>query len=218
MRHVPHLLLPPPWGSILPLADQQRLHLAKVLRLGEGDSVTYTDGEGTRGRGWLRGGQVERGDEVAVAPPTDLTLAAPPPSARERARFLVEKAAELGVQRLLWVRTVRGEGKAPNRAKAMAWAASALEQSRGSWLMEVGEAEIAGLDPARLVVADAGGAPEPPADRSNLLVGPEGGLDPGEIPAGAARLDLGPTVLRVETAALTGIVLLRETRRRVRAH
>ena len=46
-----------------------------------------------------------------------------------------------------------------------------------------------------------------------LCVGPEGGFDPGEIPVGAARLHLGETLLRVETAAIVGVALLRSVRR-----
>lgn len=209
MRHIPHVLLPGPWdGPVLELADSQQHHLERVLRVGDGAAVTYTDGLGQVGRGHFQAGGVKRGDETTAGRPTDLTLAVSPPAARDRARFLVEKAAELGVRRLVWVRLAHTEGRPPAASKARAWSVSALEQSRGAWLMEIGEARVADLDPDDLVVADAGGEPAVPPGRGTLLVGPEGGFAEGEIPKSAARMGLGPTVLRVETAAVAGVALM----------
>jgi 16S rRNA U1498 N3-methylase RsmE len=87
---------------------------------------------------------------------------------------------------------------------------SALEQSRGAWLMAVGRNELADLDSGRLVVVHPGPQPftlsESAPGSPILLVGPEGGLDVAEIPPEAARLTLGPTILRVETAAVAATV------------
>lgn len=209
MRHIPHLHLPPPWADgTLELGDSQRRHLQRVLRLGDGVEVSYTDGRGLIGSGRLSGAGVVRGEEASVGRPTELTVVVPPPSARDRLRFLVEKTAELGVARLLWVRTVHTEGRFPPADKAASWAMSALEQSRGGWLMEIGTTSLADLDPGDLVIADPGGTTVAPIGRRTLLVGPEGGLEADEIPSGASLLSLGPTVLRVETAAIAGIVSL----------
>ena len=50
-----------------------------------------------------------------------------------------------------------------------------------------------------------------------LLIGPEGGWEAGELQQLAARgarpLDLGPHVLRTETAAVAGLVALQQARR-----
>jgi 16S rRNA (uracil1498-N3)-methyltransferase len=203
MGHVPHLYLAPPWqDSAVELGDDHLHHLTRVLRLRDGDGVSYTDGAGVMGTGQYLAGRVERGEEHRVPRPRTVTLAVAPPSPRDRLRFLVEKAAELGVARLLWTRTAHTEGRPPPDDKARAWVLAALEQSRGTWLMELGTIDPADLDPADLVVADPGGAPEPPPGRHTVLVGPEGGLASGEIPEGAARLSLGSAVLRVETAAI----------------
>ncbi len=205
MGHVPHLHLPAPWhGPAIPLADEQGHHLRRVLRLVEGEDVSYTDGAGIVGSGRFVAGEIERGEEAPVARPGNLNLVVAPPSSRDRLRFLVEKAAELGVARLLWCRTRRTDGRPPQPEKAVAWAAGALEQSRGAWLLELGTTTLDDLDPHDLVVADLTGSDSPPAHRQTLLVGPEGGLDPDEIPPGAATFSLGTTILRVETAALVG--------------
>jgi 16S rRNA (uracil1498-N3)-methyltransferase len=65
-----------------------------------------------------------------------------------------------------------------------------------------------------VVVADPAGAPFGTAlnfssgGELTVVVGPEGGFAPDEVPAGMARLSLGGRILRVETAAIvaSGIV------------
>jgi 16S rRNA U1498 N3-methylase RsmE len=43
---------------------------------------------------------------------------------------------------------------------------------------------------------------------ASVVVGPEGGFAPGEIPGHLPLWDLGPTVLRVETAAVVAAARL----------
>src|SRR3990172_8329095 len=116
MGHVVHLYFPPPWtGKSITLDDRQRHHL-EVLRHQEGDRVTYTDGEGTFGQGLRIGNSVERGtEEFRILDRAGLVLAVAPPPERERQRFLVEKLAELGVDRLMWLRCRYGEGRPATR-------------------------------------------------------------------------------------------------------
>lgn len=214
MAHVPHLYLPGPWdGATLPLTDGQRHHLQRVLRLAHGSPLTYTDGQGRVGAGFLVEDGVTRDDESDTERPSRVTVAVSPPRSRHRVRFLVEKLAELGIARLVWVRTRYTEGRPPPPDKAQAWIREALEQSRGAWEMEIGETALEDLDRTRLVVADPAGEAAFPAGSSTLLIGPEGGLDPGELPGDVPRVSLGPTVLRVETAAIAGAALLRDAHR-----
>lgn len=76
--------------------------------------------------------------------------------------------------------------------------------------------ELGGAGPIWL--ADLGAPPPPPEVPTALVLGPEGGLLPGEIAqleaAGAARVGLGVRPLRVETAAvaLLGIAAMRWAR------
>src|SRR5690606_40670004 len=100
-RHVPHVRAADGWeGSVLPLTADQTHHLRRVLRRVDGEEVSYTDGAGRIGRGRLTGDGVERGEETTVPRPMGLTLAVAPPKSKDRARFVVEKLAELGVARL----------------------------------------------------------------------------------------------------------------------
>ncbi len=212
MAHVPHIYLPRPWPeTVLPLPERSRHHLVKVLRRRQGDPISYTDGAGTVGLGRLAEDGVERGDEAEIpAPRPAVTLAVAAPARAERARFLVEKAAELGVDRLVWLATTHGDSKPPSMAKAKAWAAAALEQSRGAQAMAIDGPVGPDALPGTLWVADPGGSSPPAAANSpvTLLVGPEGGFAAGEAPSRAFPMSLGDRVLRVETAAVVGAILV----------
>ena len=203
MGHVPHLLVPGPWtGDQVEVSGEQRRHLEKVLRVGDGEPVSYTDGKGLVGDGQLLSGRVVRGQEILVPAPSDLIVVAAPPDNRDRARFMVEKLAEMGVAELLFLDTRHGHGRPPNARKLRSWSVSGLEQSRGAWLMGTSDTLVTLAEIDRpFVVCDRGGRREAPLART-VVIGPEGGWASGEIPADAIRWDLGDTVLRVETAAL----------------
>lgn len=209
MAHTPHLYLPPPWDTeSVAVSDQQAHHLSRVLRIADGAPVSYTDGAGQLGSGRLEDGRVVRGEEQVRTRPCPLTVAVAPPRQKDRARFLVEKLGEIGIERLLWVRTRHSEGRPPPLAKARTWAQGALEQSRGAWLMDLVEGDLGDVQGPGLAVADLDGGDEAPTGTHTLLIGPEGGLAPDEIPEDAAKISLGLTVLRVETAAVVGAALV----------
>ena len=215
MGHIPHLFLQQPWApTAVPIPASAAHHLARVLRLDAGANVTYTDGAGLRGHGRLLDGTVIRGEEQSVSPPpVAITVAVAPPHDKDRLRFMIEKLAELEVRRVVFLKTRFGAGRLPDLFKSTAWVVGALEQSRGSWLMEVapGWTEVEDLDAPFLLFADQDG-PGFHGQTPNAVtvaIGPEGGWGPGEVPAGAARWGLGRTVLRVETAAIVAAGLLR---------
>ena len=207
MQHVPHLVIGVPWdGPKLNLSVVQWRHLTKVLRTKSGQHVTYTDGLGTIGEGILGPQMVERGEEKTVQRPSSLTIAAAPPTNKDRQRFLVEKLAELGVARLIWLKTAHGQDRLANAAKVFSWVHAAVEQSRGAYLMETSD-ELIGLSEleGEVVICHPGGAANP--GRADVIaIGPEGGFSDEEIPEGARLWDLGPTTLRVETAAIVAAI------------
>lgn len=203
MKHIPHVVVGAPWPEgNLPVSIVQWRHLSKVLRVGRGDKVTYTDGLGLFGEGVLSNQEIVRGDETKIVRPTDLTMVVAPPANKDRQRFVVEKLTELGVARLLWLETKHGKNRIASPSKIFSWVHTALEQSKGAWLMEVGPQLVSlnELEPPFVVCHPSGG--DRPPRSTTVVIGPEGGFGEDEIPEQTETWDLGPTTLRIETAAI----------------
>lgn len=153
-------------------------------------------------------------------PPVPLTLACAFPRAG-RGDWLVEKATELGVVRLLPLAADRSVLQ-PGPGRFDRWRRIAIEAAE-----QCGRAVVPALggeppEGALAVVADplavhtardALAAHAQPA-AVVLYVGPEGGWTPEELErwraAGALAVSLGPRVLRVETAAIVAAAQLLE--------
>jgi 16S rRNA (uracil1498-N3)-methyltransferase len=205
-------------------------HLAAVCRTRPGDVVCLFNGDGYEyrakvvevGRRRVTLDIIER-DAPLRELPFALEVAAPLPKG-DRAQFLVEKLTELGVTSFVPLETRRGvvhagEGK---REKLQRYVIEASKQCGRNVLMQVAppakwETYARGVDlPAVRLLAHPGGAAEErlgagpgEVQRSGgvvLAVGPEGGFTDEEVElarsAGWRLLDLGPRILRVETAAL----------------
>ena len=203
MAHTPHVVVGAPWDTDqLELSVIQWRHLTKVLRMNRGDKVTYTDGLGSVGEGRLTSHALERGEESSVPRPSNITVAMAPPASKDRQRFAVEKLAELGVSRLRWLATKHGSERTASASKVFSWALAATEQPRGAWLLETPD-DLDKLEDLEkpLVICHPGGA-SAPGEARTVVIGPEGGFAPEELPEGVPLWDLGPTILRVETAAI----------------
>jgi 16S rRNA (uracil1498-N3)-methyltransferase len=200
-------------------------YLANVLRLKEGAEVLVFDGQSGE---WLakiilsRKGRlklsVERKTREAESIP-DVWLAFAPVK-RAQTDWLVEKATELGVARLIPVITQRTVAERVKLARLEAIAIEAAEQCGRTVLPEI--AEPLPLDRLlgeresgrTLYFADEGGG-EPAAEAFKpgpalILTGPEGGFTEEERSAvrgspNATPISLGPRILRAETAALAAL-------------
>ena len=133
----------------------------------------------------------------------------------DRPEWAVQKLTEIGVDRIVILRAarsvVRWEGERTDRhlARLRAVVRQAVMQSRQVWLPELIGVEdaLSMLANPGVAIAAPGGAP-PSLDVPTVLVGPEGGWSGHEEESAGARLDLGPTVLRTESAAVAAGVLL----------
>ncbi|HSL57479.1 MAG TPA: RsmE family RNA methyltransferase [Acidimicrobiales bacterium] len=197
------------------LADADRHHLARVLRLRPGDPLTVADGEG-RWRPCRFGPALEPvGPVVVVAPPGPALTVAFAPTKGDRPEWAVQKLTELGVDHVVLLAcdrsVVRWERDRADRhlARLTAVAREAAMQSRRSRLPTLRGPVPVGdlLGRPGTVRADRDGAP--PSLRSpTILIGPEGGWSDHERATGGDTVGLGAHVLRSETAAVTAGVLL----------
>jgi 16S rRNA (uracil1498-N3)-methyltransferase len=207
------------------LADDDRHHLERVLRLRAGAAITVTDGAG-RWRPVGLGGALEPlGPVVAEAAPGPRLTVAFAIVKGDRPELIARALTEVGLDRLVPMATVRGvvrwsgdRGReAVERLRRVV--RSAAMQSRRVWLPEVSEvadvAEVAGVGAvgppaaaAQGVAAATLGGPPPSLRWPTVLIGPEGGWAPGELPSGLPVVGLGPHVLRTETAAIVAGALL----------
>ncbi len=142
------------------------------------------------------------------------------PVKRTQTDWLVEKATELGVAKLLPVMTRRTIAERVKLERLEAISIEAAEQCGRTRLPEIGEPQpltrfLEQRDRARtLYFADEGGG-EPAASAFKpgpaiILTGPEGGFTDEERAAiraapNAVPVSLGPRILRAETAALAAL-------------
>ncbi|MEA3030505.1 MAG: rRNA (uracil1498-N3)-methyltransferase [Sphingomonadales bacterium] len=200
-------------------------YLFTVLRLGPGDQVKlFDDREGE----WLAEIVVASRKRVVLVverllrdresvPDLWLLFA---PVKRGRIDWLVEKATELGVARLMPVLTHRTIVGRPNLERLRAHAIEAAEQCERTALPQLAEPEkldalLKAWPAGRLLyfADEAGGEPFAPAPGpAAILIGPEGGFTDEERAAiralpQARPVSLGPRILRADTAALAAISL-----------
>jgi 16S rRNA (uracil1498-N3)-methyltransferase len=221
----------PPQAGRFQLGRDESRHLAKVCRLGLGDRVELFDGRGFATSAEIIAVEGDHVDLVALGeplvspePPCPRVLATAVPKG-DRFDWLVEKATELGVERLIPLLTERSvvvpRGSKLDRLRRSIIEAS--KQCRRARLMVLDEpmewtALVAAFPAALRFVADRRGLPAsawptiPRGREAVLAVGPEGGLarEETELATGSGWLPirLAYNTLRVETAGLAGCAAL----------
>ncbi len=230
-------------GRKLALPAQATQHVIKVLRLRSGAAITIFDGRGGEYRARLeiaaRGeAAVELHEHLPIERESPLQVTLLQGLARgERMDWVMQKATELGVQRIVPISAARSvvqldsDRSDKRSAHWRAVAAAACEQCGRNTLPTIDsplgfaaalqavttETLSVVLDPQATVtlraavaprVTDGAGAQRPIA----LLVGPEGGLDDHELElaerSGFRGVTLGPRILRTETAGLAALAAL----------
>ncbi|HET6629098.1 MAG TPA: 16S rRNA (uracil(1498)-N(3))-methyltransferase [Woeseiaceae bacterium] len=222
-------------GASLVLDPERSHYVSRVLRLRAGDELVLFDGSGHEHPGSVSNAS-RKGVTVSVGAARERGLESPLAvrliqglARGDRMDFVVQKATELGVQRITPVITefsvVRlAAAKADKRVEH--WqkiAQGACEQC--------GRNTVPGIDPpqpltavldarphgsTRVVLHPGAGDPLPALrihdGRIELLIGPEGGLSSGELDmattAGYLACSLGPRILRTETAAMAALAVL----------
>lgn len=215
-------------GQAVRLSSDQAHYLVGVMRLAAGAVILLFNGRD----GEWRASLAEAGKRGAIAVceaethpqslPPDLWLVFAPIK-KARTDFIVEKAVELGVRRILPVQTRHTNSERIRQDRLQAHAVEAAEQCRATFVPEV--AELAPLDRLLrqwpegrcLYWCDEAAIGQPaeitgPAGPAAILIGPEGGFSADEAAKlrgmpNVAPLSLGPRILRADTAAVAAITL-----------
>jgi 16S rRNA (uracil1498-N3)-methyltransferase len=220
-------------GQAVALGPEAANYLFNVMRLARGAHVALFNGRD----GEWQGEVVEAGKRQGIAlcqtqtapqvMPPDLWLLFTPVK-KDRTAFIVEKAVELGVARLMPVATRHMNSERWRVDKQTAHAVEAAEQCGATFVPAVDD-----LQPLDRVVSQwpedrtlywadetlAKGSLTPAAviaGPAAILIGPEGGFSEDEKTRLRALpfvrpLALGPRILRAETAALAALVLWQST-------
>ena len=215
-------------GQAISLTADQAHYLFSVMRLTQGAAVLLFNGRD----GEWRAAVVEAGRRGGVLLAQEMTapLRLPPdlwllfaPIKKARTDFIVEKAVELGVARIVPVQTRHTNSERIRQDRLQAHATEAAEQCGATMVPVV--ADLVALDrllsdwpdDRRILWCDEGLAghgstplwtPGPWA----VLIGPEGGFSGDEQRrlrgmGQVTPISLGPRILRADTAAVAALVL-----------
>ena len=219
-------------------SDQAR-YVGRVLRLRSGDALTVFDGSGgeypaTIGTITKQELNLSVGEHISRSAESPLRIRLVQGISRgERMDIVVQKATELGVQRISPVLTDFSVVKLePGRAvkRRDHWqkiAQSACEQCRRNIVPAIDApqsllewfADNTGSDKPQLILRADAREPMPaidmPGSDLTILIGPEGGFSEAEYEratvAGLKAVRLGPRIMRTETAALAAISIAQAT-------
>ncbi len=218
--------------AVATLSPEESHHLARVLRVHEGQEITLFDGRGsvaeavleTVGKTAVEARIVTRRSVPPPAVEITLIQAVPKP---DRWELVLQKAVELGATGIQPILTQHTEFK-PNPKKQERWekiVLNAAQQCEVRWLpalkpLEKIDAILPMLKEFDLVLVGSlyeGTQPLRDVDFSGklrvaLLIGPEGDFTKDEvaavIQAGAVPVTFGDRILRTETAAIFGLSVL----------
>ncbi|MDB5263425.1 MAG: rRNA methyltransferase [Adhaeribacter sp.] len=206
------------------LPEEESKHAIKVLRLTKGDAVNLVDGKG----GFYQAIIQEDNPKKCVLQVTEtylqfgyrpyrIHIAVAPTKNIDRMEWFVEKATEIGIDRISFLLCERSERKQVNHDRLEKVLVSAMKQSVKAYKPElsniisfkdfIGELAPGGNYIAHLEEHDRTPLHRVPvAESFCVLIGPEGDFSPQEIKLayekGVQPVTLGTSRLRTETAAL----------------
>lgn len=213
------------------LTEDDSRHAVKTLRLAVGDPIAVTDGHGNRHLSVITQADARRCAfrivETQTTPPRpfSIRICVAPTKNNDRIEWFVEKAVEIGIERISFFFGHHSERRVFKRERLEKIAVSAMKQSLQGFMPRLDEAVSFGellktVDESQRFIGHLpdGDVPENlarvavPGGQYAVLIGPEGDFSNAEIEqavaAGFRMVILGPNRLRTETAALTACQIL----------
>lgn len=217
-------------GRIQLEADEAH-HALKVKRLNIGDAIEVTNGAGWVGFGQLVKGHPRRCEidifsVQHIEPPVHcLKLVVGITKTTERMEWMIEKCVELGVQEISFTTMDRTQRSNVNLERLEKKAIGAIKQSKQAYLPHLtassGLQEALSPEPdSPIFIADVeakidakSALTQKPIKKTIVIIGPEGGFSAEEqqvfLERRAQKINLGPSTLRTETAAIYICALFR---------
>ena len=218
-------------GKTVFLDQEESAHCVKVLRHRTGDEITVVDGLGTMMRCRLADDSPKGASAEVVETfqdwgghPYSLTMAVCPTKNNDRFEWFVEKATEVGVDKIVPMIGERSERRVFKPERSRKIALSAMKQSLKARLPIVAEPVSVkdfineSADGIKMICycfegetlrRSIGDVLAEAAEGANItiMIGPEGDFSPEEarlaVENGYIPVHLGPSRLRTETAAVT---------------
>lgn len=206
------------------LTDEEAHHALHVLRLKPGAVIGLLDGRGTRATADLVlvdkrrvAARITQREVLPAERRARIHLAVAPTKQADRFAWFVEKAVEVGVDRLTPLITTRTERTRVEPARLLRLAIAAMKQSQRVWLPTIDAATtlpvlIGSPLPTQCYFGWCEGEHTSlmeryaPGTDALVLIGPEGDFTTDEVDrlhsAGFAPVSMGSARLRTETAAL----------------
>jgi len=214
------------------LPQEEAGHCTRVLRMKEGDDVRVTDGKGSFYNCVISAVSGKRcmlriQEQITPEPlwKGHIHIAVAPTKLMDRNEWFVEKAVEIGVDSITFIKTAHSERDVMKMERIEKIAVSAMKQSQKAVLPQLegvvgfrqfidshrqGNLFIAYCGPGEKVhLKDAA---LPSDGETVVLIGPEGDFSQAEVDyalqAGYRIVTLGPSRLRTETAALAAVHMM----------
>ena len=208
------------------LNDDDFHHLAKVLRLRSGESVSVSDGRGSWRICTYEMSAALAIDDSVVHIETNLRslTVAFSVTKNDKPDLVIQKLTELGIDHIVPIITERSivrwdsDKGAKNQARWQKIAREAAMQSRSVFLPTIHEVypsieKFVDTYGPNIAVADPEGEALT-ANFTTLVIGPEGGFTHQEMDLMPQRVSLPGGILRAETAAVAAGVMLSHMRSR----
>ncbi len=214
--------------GLLPESDSA--HCCRVLRMKEGDELAAVDGKGRRFRCRIveahpkhTAVEILSFEEVPNHWGVEITLAVAPTKHSDRMEWMLEKAVEIGIDRIVLIKCSRSERKVMKLERLEKVMVSAMKQSLKGVLPKLEEVtgfnefvESVGTDVQKFFGYCDESRPRCEFTRSCkpgkpvvIMIGPEGDFSPDEVAhaesCGFTAVTFGESRLRTETAALYGV-------------